>query len=97
MNKTKKDLRKERLETFRTNVLPEIQKIYKVSSHGPNNAPNTMYKIIIHSNLSYDYYPMSEKVRRAKYSLDINNTEYKWSEVKLEHLVENLKKLKNIK
>jgi hypothetical protein len=94
VNKNKKQERKERLDKFRNEILPVIERMYKITSHGPSNAPDTMYKITIHSNLAYDYYPMSEKVRRAKYSLNINDTEYQWSEVKLEHLIDSLKKLK---
>ena len=96
-NKNKKEVKKENLQRFRNEILPVIEKMYKVTSHGSSNAPNTMYKIIIHNNLAYDYYPMSEKVRRAKYSLNINDVEYEWGEVKLEHLLNSLNSLKTIK
>lgn len=99
-DKTKKEInieRKERLEKFKSSVLPEVLNIYKVTSHGGYNAPDTMYKIVIHDRLSYDYYPMSEKARRAKYSAYTGKVEYSWSEVSMEHLLQSLKKLKKQK
>lgn len=88
---TKKQERKQRLETFRNTILPIISNMYEVSSHGPSNAPNTMYKITIHTELSYDYYPMSEKIRKKR------GNEYQWGSVPINEIIDSLKRLKKIK
>ena len=84
----KKQERKQRLESFRSDILPTISKMYKVSSHGPNNAPDTMYKIIIHSELVYDYYPMSEKLRRNRSGV------CEWGSYTSNDILDGIKRLK---
>jgi hypothetical protein len=91
--KPKKQQRKERLLKFRQEVLPKLKKIYKVTSHGPKNAPDTMYKIKISDLLIYDYYPMSEKLRKEKYSLDEYKMIWSWHDYKLDNLLEKVNKL----
>lgn len=88
MKITKKQERKQRLESFRSDILPIISKMYKVSSHGPANAPDTMYKITIHSELSYDYYPMSEKLNRNKAG------KCEWGSATSNDILDGIKKLK---
>lgn len=88
MKKNKKEERKQRLESFRSDILPIISKMYKVSSHGPENAPDTMYKITIHSELVYDYYPMSEKLRRNRSGV------CEWGSYTSNDILDGIKKLK---
>lgn len=95
MTKTKKKQREQRLEEFRNVALPKLLKIYKnkITSHGAANATNTMYKITIDCNKFYDYYPMKERIRVAKYSLDKGAFEYVWKDYKLEKLITEATKL----
>jgi hypothetical protein len=85
IKKSEKKERLERLNTFRSEILPVISNIYNVSSHGPSNAPNTMYKITIHQGLFYDYYPMSGKIMKS-----INRV-YTWSNVPISNILNGLK------
>ena len=91
--KRKEFERKQRLKIFRDMILPKLQKTYKVTSHGPKNAPDTMYKIKMSDLLIYDYYPMSEKLRKEKYSLNENKMIWTWHDYKLDNLLEKLNKL----
>ena len=82
---TKAQLRKERLMVFREEILPLLLKQYDVQEHGPNNAPSTMYKIIITGNKSYDYYPMAEKIRKNNH-----DGTYQWKSMTIQELKDKL-------
>lgn len=82
--KRKEFERKQRLKTFINDALPLLEKRYKVTLHNSN----TMYKIIINDNVSYDYYPMAEKIRINKCS------QYEWRDYKLDKLILEITKQK---
>ena len=83
--------RQQRLLKFRQQALPILEKIYRVTSHGPSNAPNTMYKIIVTADKSYDYYPMSQKIRINK------NDTWTWSTYDLDKLISDAENYMNNK
>ena len=89
--KTNNQKRQERLIRFRQEILPDLEQFYDIEVHGPNNAPATMYKIIISITKSYDYYPMAEKMR-----VNVNN-EYTWKDMSLDEISAGINHLKLIK
>jgi hypothetical protein len=89
--KTNKQKRQERLIKFRHEILPELEQFYDVEAHGPSNAPATMYKIIISSIKSYDYYPMGERMR-----VNVND-EYTWHDMSLDEMSAGVNHLKLVK
>ena len=82
--KRKEFERKQRLNIFINDALPILQERYKVTLH--NN--DTMYKIIINDIISYDYYPMAEKIRINK------SSQYEWKDYKLDKLIKEITKQK---
>ena len=85
--KEKKGERQERLMKFRTEILPDLESYYEVQVHGSSNAPATMYKIIVTSSKSYDYYPMGQKMR-------INTQEgYRWVDMTVDEILVRIKSL----
>lgn len=87
MKKTNKEIRQQRLNTFRNSILPELRNRYVITSHGGINAPDSMYKIIM-NDITYDYYPMSEKIRITK-TID-GKLKHEWQEYKIEQFLKKL-------
>lgn len=85
-SKTAKIKRSQNMDKF-LELLPKLEKkFYSVVSHGPSNAPNTMYKITMApGGKVYDYYPMSGRVSR------IVNGKYVWHSLSVDDLLERFK------
>lgn len=86
-----KQIRKQKLLKFRNEYLPEIESIFYVEGHGPSNAPNTMYKIIINDILNFDYYPMSERIQINENKL--GRWQHKWGDCDPQRLLKEINKI----